>query len=338
MESCYEDLRPRRGKFQNITSCPPLDRKRNDLRIDQFVANAAALEMQYPGCDVHTFLWGERIAARYHEISLHGQGPLHQYGNVRLGEVACEHWFPVDIDILASVNKNIPVVQPKSYPHGVATSTGWTDLTKGRGGNWGKWEIAPKYTPQSSVPSRFRPRKDWVVRFSVDANVLEDREAALVQFANRFVDNVKFMGLPAVKIEVKRGGAKGKLRLKAWKKFMNQKPSEDLSNKDLPLNPTPMVYGVDKAPALGKPLTGDLAIRAQLGLAIERLVKRFRPQKKKVVVVFVTEDYIGGDLTKSVLIDKNWAVFKCLRIDEDEKGNVFEDLLWNAVGDYCEKV
>lgn len=332
MESCYEDLRPQLGTTQNLLACPALDRKRNDLRIQQFVANASAFQTQYPGCDVHTFLCGERIAGRYTEISLQGQGPLHQYGRVRLGEGACRHWIKADIDLLAAVDKKTPGVQPRSYPHGNATSTGWADLTRTQNG---KWMTETRYTPQSSVPSRFRPRKDWIVRFAVDANVLDDRDATLLQFANRFVGDVKFTGLPGVGIEVKQGGWK---RFKHWLKLMNNKWSDNLSDKNLPLNSTPMVYRVDQAPAPGQPLTGDLRILAQLGLAIKGYVTRVKPKGKKVAIVFVTEDYICGQLVKCVRVDKQSAVLKCLRIEEHEKGDVFEDLLWNAAEDYCERI
>ena len=332
VEGLYEDLRPRPGRPQNIQKSVPSDAPRNDLRIRAMFDAATALRARWPTMDMYSYLRGEAIAARYNAIlKATGVGPLDHFGGrVRLGDVDCQSMVS-DIDTLAHVLKHIPPVQPASYPTGNATNTGWERLVRTAAGEWLTY---PKYRPRSSAPPRFEAIPDWSVIYIIDANILQERVADLVAFGKRFRGRVKWMSLPYVEHEISQGLEPDRsVRVNGFNQMMAQGGATRLKTQNVSVSVLPTLYKPNKAPVVGKALTGDLAIRAQLGLAITGVAQR-TSKKMRTLVVLATEDYVAAELLRTVTVDPK-VKLECLRVDKREKGQVFQDMLWGAASGYC---
>jgi len=126
-------------------------------------------------------------------------------------------------------------------------------------------------------------------------------------------------------------GHDGKTRLRKWNEIMDRKKPRPIVENDVLASSLPTEYGDNTLPRTAENhLQGDLAIRVQTGRLIEAL--KTRSNGKRLIVLFITQDYGCAELMKAIKV--NGAIFITLRVDADEKGKMFLDIVYNMIRAY----
>lgn len=284
------------------------------------------------------YLRGQRIGSRYNEIvKADGSCQLGDLGHVRVGRDA-ENLILIDIDtaiarnISTSTSKSKPapsLAMPKSFPSGMSTKTGWSAF--GKEGK--KWLIKPTFNPRFTLPYKLNPNPGHVVRVMVDGDILDGRETELIDIVGRFEENVEIVILQKVEMERKAGGwRRATKRVEAMARILKaQRKTSKFPKGALLAKSRPTLYEYNKKPQADGPyLAGDLAIRVQLGRAIESLEETWQGQR--LTVLWATQDYGNGELMRSVDY-KDTTTFKVLRVDSEENGVVFKSLIFGGIKD-----
>lgn len=327
MEHCFSDVRPNfRDKFPDSSKNPQYpraDRERLDLRIQAMVDGAEALSLLYPAAKFYFFLRGLRIAGRYSELkAANGVTALDHLGTVHVGR-DCRTLRDADIKRHIEVSKNVTKTQPRSYPSKMPVTSRWSDLPFDIDG---RIIIEPKFEPLLPIPRKVNTGSFQAIRIILDGCVLDGRAKDLLNFVGRFQGDVQMTSLPEVEEELGRGYG-GRSRMDAWRKIMQRKKSTKVELEDVMPSFQPTVYGDDLEPVVGPHLRGDLAIRIQLSKVISTLERTM--DKKKLLVLFVTEDYGCGELMRAVGGES--AKYRCLRVDKGETGIHFQNILFDQI-------
>jgi hypothetical protein len=291
---------------------------------------AKVLKLRYPKATFRFYLGGQRIAARYAEIVLaDGECQLDHFGPVRSGPDAMNVILDIDLEISLRSPRTAPapLSTPKSFPSGTPTNFGWSDLVV----DAGKWKIDPTFTSPFTIPSVLKPVSDHIVRVMLDGDIIEGREAEFLDIVKRFDGNIEIVLLPKVVMEKKAGSSKkeAEARKKYVKKLLDLKKTTKFPKGALLARARPTLYRNNKTPLPNSNhFEGDLAIRVQLGRAIESLENTWSGQR--LTVLWATQDYGNGELMRSVE-SGDTTTFHVLRVDAGEKGQVLKNLIFGGI-------
>jgi hypothetical protein len=322
--SVRDDVRIGPKDQPNYKSCPANDRARNDGRISSLDALGAKLRVDYPNCKIYYFLRGPRIASRYKETRLlNGQGLLDRRGNVATGDA----WKTIFDKMKAAQTANV-VSHLQPQPSGLpGHNTGrWSNIifTKDKGG---KYIITPTYIPAHYLPRLMTPHNEHLIRVVIDTCIFEGREEDLLKLVGLYDEGIQMTTIPQVMKELKAGEKDGaRLRMKWMREILDRKPYQKVTLQDVAAKSKPKYYAESKLPTQDDWLTGDLAIRQQLGRVIQALEGL---GKNTPVVLFVTQDFGCGELMRAIGTEK--AVYIVLRVDMNVKGKAFLDMVYNTL-------
>jgi len=333
ISSTFTDLRARRrNAVTDFRTCPSGDKPRNYLRLQSLHDTAALLQRSYPSCVIHTFLKGQRLSGRYNEIRNNpGNHILKGYGKVFSGANCMKDFFDT-MDSLSQIKgfmkngKPSKATQPKPFASNGPITGSWTELNV----DTGDIKINPTFSPAVEISATIKPAPDTAIRVLIDGCVLDGRVRDLLDFVDRFEGDIEMSRVPEVVKELAEGHD-GKTRLRKWNEIMDRKKPRPIVENDVLASSLPTEYGDNTLPRTAENhLQGDLAIRVQTGRLIEAL--KTRSNGKRLIVLFITQDYGCAELMKAIKV--NGAIFITLRVDADEKGKMFLDIVYNMIRAY----